>query len=121
MIAITVLLVAVLTTFTSQLKTRELLQTSRETSIAMADLRSAMNSALAVNVALLPVASSEFADDQPIAAYTDLHLADQRIVVDYPGYTGAAVPDPLPIVMTMTWSDPQGRPRTKTLRSMKTR
>lgn len=121
MIAITVLLVAVLGTFVSQLKARELMQTSRETSIAMADLQGAMEQILLRPVDLIPVASSAYADDQPIAAYTDLHLPNQRIVADYPGFSGGAVPDPLPIVLTMTWTDPRGRPRTKTLRSMKTR
>jgi len=121
MIAITVLLVAVLGTFTSQLKARELLQTSRETSIAMADLQGAMEQILLRPVDLIPVPTSAYADDQPIAAYTDLHLPNQQIVADYPGYSGGAVPDPLTIVLTMTWTDPRGRPRTKTLRSMKTR
>ncbi len=121
MIAITVLLVAVLGTFTSQLKARELLQTSRETTIAMADLQGAMEQVLLRPVDLLPIASSAYADDQPIAAYTNLHLPNQLIVADYPGYSGGAIPDPLPIVLTMTWTDPRGRPRSKTLRSMKTR
>lgn len=121
MIAIIVLLVAVLGTFTSQLKSRELLQTSRETTIAMADLQGAMEQVLLRPVDLLPIGSSAYADDQPIAAYTNLHLPNQLIVADYPGFAGGAVPDPLPIVLTMTWTDPRGRPRTKTLRSMKTR
>ncbi|MBL8860718.1 MAG: prepilin-type N-terminal cleavage/methylation domain-containing protein [Planctomycetes bacterium] len=121
MIAITVLLVAVLGTFSSQLRARELIQTTRETAIATADLRAAMERILLRPIDQLPIAGSAFADDQPIAQFEGLHLTDQRIVADYPGYTGGAVPDPLPIVLTMTWTDPRGRPRTETLRSMKTR
>ncbi len=121
MIAITVLLVAVLGTVTSQLKSNELLQTSRETTIAMADLQAAMEQILLRPVDLIPIGSSLYADDSAIAAYTNLHVANQRIVADYPGYAGAAIPDPLPIVLTMTWTDPRGRPRTEMLRSMKTR
>lgn len=121
MIAIVVLLVAVLGTFAAQFRSRELLQTSRETAIAMADLQAAMEQVLLRPVDQIPVASSAYADGQPIAAYTDLHLSGQRIVADYPGYAGGAIPDPLPIVLTMTWNDPRGRPRTETLRSMKTR
>jgi prepilin-type N-terminal cleavage/methylation domain-containing protein len=121
MIAIVVLLVAVLGTFTSQLKARDLIRTSRETQIAMADLQSAMERILLRPVDQIPIATSLYAHDQSIAAYEDLHLPDQRIVATYPGYTGGDVPDPLPIVLTMTWSDAQGRPRAETLRSMKTR
>ncbi len=121
MIAIIVLLVAVLATFTGQLRSRELLQTSRETSIAMADLQAAMEQILLRPPDQIPVATSAYADDQPIAAFTNLHLANESMVADYPGYTGGAVPDPLSIVLTVTWTDPRGRPRTKTLRSMKTR
>jgi prepilin-type N-terminal cleavage/methylation domain-containing protein len=121
MIAIIVLLVAVLATFTSQLRSRELLQTARETGTATADLQSAMERILARPVDDIPIPTSAFADDQPIADYANLHLANEVVVADYPGYAGGAVPDPLPIVLTVTWTDPRGRPRTKTLRSMKTR
>ncbi|MCY2961110.1 MAG: prepilin-type N-terminal cleavage/methylation domain-containing protein [Planctomycetota bacterium] len=122
MIAITVLLVAVLCTFTSQLKSRDLLQTSRETTIAMAELQEAMERILLRPVDTIPIASSAYADGRPIAAYTDRNLSNEQIVPDYPGYTaGGPVPDPLPIVLTITWNDPRGRPRTKTLCSMKTR
>lgn len=121
MISIIVLLVAVLATFTSQLKSRELLQTSRETGIAMADLQSAMEQILLRPVDQIPIAGSLYADDQPIAAFTNLHLANEVITADYPGFAGGAVPDPLQISLTITWTDPRGRPRTKSLRSMKTR
>jgi len=122
MIAVVVLLVAVLATFTSQLKSRELLTTSRETGIAMADLQSAMEQILLRPVDQIPIAGSLYEDDQPIAAFTNLHLANEVITADYPGYAlGGAVPDPLQISLTITWTDPRGRPRTKTLRSMKTR
>lgn len=121
MISIIVLLVAVLATFTSQLKSRELLQTSRETGIAMADLQSAMEQILLRPVDQIPIAGSLYEDDQPIAAFTNLHLANEVITADYPGYAGGTVPDPLQIVLTITWTDPRGRPRMKTLRSMKTR
>jgi Tfp pilus assembly protein PilV len=121
MIAIVVLLVAVLGTFTSQLRARELVQTSRETQIAMADLQGAMERILLRPVDQIPISTSAYADGQPIAAYEGLHLPSQRIVPNYPGYTGGGVPDPLPIVLTMTWTDPRGRLRTETLRSMKTR
>ncbi len=121
MIAITVLLVAVLSTFTSQIKARDLMETSRETSIASADLQAVMERILVLPVDRIPVAASLYADGQPVAAYTNRNLRNELIVADYPGYAGAAIPDPLPIVLTLTWTDRLGRPRTMQLRSMKVR
>ena len=122
MIAIIVLLVAVMATFTSQLRARELMQTSRETNIAMADLQSAMSRILLRQVDEIPVAGSPFQDDTAIAAFDGLHLTDERIVADYPGYVlGGPVPDPLPIVLRASWTDSRGRPRSMVLRSMTTR
>jgi prepilin-type N-terminal cleavage/methylation domain-containing protein len=122
MIAIIVLLVAVMATFTSQLRARELMQTSRETNIAMSDLQSAMERLLLRPVDELPIAGSLYEDDTAIAAFEGLHLPNERILVDYPGYVaGGPVPDPLPIVLRLDWTDPRGRPRFLFLRSMTTR
>jgi prepilin-type N-terminal cleavage/methylation domain-containing protein len=122
MIAIIVLLVAVMATFTSQLRARELMQTSRETNIAMSDLQSAMERMLLRSADELPVAGSLYEDDTAIAAYDGLHLPNEQILVDYPGYVlGGPVPDPLPIVLRLNWTDSRGRPRFLSLRSMTTR
>ena len=122
MIAIIVLLVAVMATFTSQLKARDLLQTSRETNVAMSDLQSAMERILLRPVDEIPIAGSLYEDDTAIAAFDSLHLPNEQILVDYPGYAlGGPVPDPLPIVLRLNWTDPRGRPRFLILRSLKTR
>jgi hypothetical protein len=121
-LAATVLAIAVLTAFEVQLAAHSLARTSRETSTATADLAAAMEELLLLPKDSIPIATSPFAPGQPIAAYSDLHLAGQRIVAAYPGYVpGAAVPDPLEIVLTETWSDHAGRPRTLRIASMKTR
>jgi len=122
MIAIIVLLVAVMATFTSQLRARELMQTSRETNTAMGDLQSAMERILLRPVDEVPIAGSPFEDDTAIAAFDGLHLPNEQILVDYPGYVlGGPVPDPLPIVLRLNWTDSRGRPRSMFLRSMTTR
>ncbi len=122
MIAIIVLLVAVMATFTSQLRARELMQTSRETNIAMGDLQSAMERILLRPVDEIPIAGSLYEDDTAIAAFDGLHLPNEQVLVDYPGYVlGGAVPDPLPIVLRLNWTDSRGRPRFLFLRSMTTR
>jgi hypothetical protein len=73
-------------------------------------------------MAQIPVAGSPFEAGQPIAAFEGLHLKDERIVATYPGYTaGLAVPDPLQIVLTATWTDFRGRPRNMRIACLKTR
>jgi prepilin-type N-terminal cleavage/methylation domain-containing protein len=121
MIAITVLLVAVLGTFVSQLSSRDLIRTARETEVAMGDLEAAMERVLVFPPDQLPGPTGRFPDGSAIAEFEDLHLTNESIVVDYPGYAGGAVPDPLSIVLTLTFNDFKGRQRVLRLASMKTR
>ncbi|MFN0242116.1 MAG: prepilin-type N-terminal cleavage/methylation domain-containing protein [Planctomycetota bacterium] len=122
MIAITVLAVAVLSTFITQISSHNLMRTSRETNVAMADAEAAMDRLLLLPVDEIPVAGSLFAAGQPVAAFTNLHLDNETIVPTYPGFAGVgAIPDPLQIVLTVTWNDYAGRQRIIRLSSMKTR
>lgn len=121
MVAIGVLLVAIMSAFSSQLTSLELMRTSRETQAALADLQAAMESILTLPVDGIPQEDDPYPPGQSIAAFEDLHLTDERIVPSYPGYPGGAAvpPDPLTIVLRMNWTDYGGRPRTLTLSSMK--
>jgi len=121
MVAVGVLIVATLSAFSSQLTSIRLVNNSRQTDTAIADLRGCMEQVLVLQTDEIPIPGSDFEAGEAVAMYTDLHLADQRIVATYPGYAGGAIPNPLPIVLTMTWSDALGRPRTQRLRSMKSR
>ncbi len=122
MVAVGVLLVAVLTAFGSQVTSFRLMSASRDDNTAIADLAACMEEVLLRTPDVLPVAGSNFAHGAPIAAYEGLHLRDQRIVATYPGYTpGGAIPDPLPIVLTLTWRDGRGLARRMELRSLKVR
>ena len=121
LIAVGVLLVAVLSAFSSQITSMNLMQTSRETATALADLQAAMEGALTIQTADLP-ANSDYLDGQPIPAFTNANLTNEQIVTTYPGYVaGNDVPDPLTIVMTLTFNDYGGRQRTMQLTSMKVR
>jgi hypothetical protein len=121
-IAFGVLLIAVISALSSQLTSMRLMSSSRETAIAMSDLQGCMERLLLRPTESIPVPGSEFEAGQPVAAYTNLHLGNETIVPAYPGYVlGGDVPDPLPIVLTLDWTDPQGHGRSLTLRSMKTR
>lgn len=122
MIAITVLTVAVLSTFITQISSHNLMRTSRETNTAVADAQAAMEQLLLFSpMASVPLAASPYAAGQPIAAFTGLHLRNETVVATYPGYApGGAVPDPLQIVIEVTWNDFAGRQRRIRFASMKT-
>jgi hypothetical protein len=98
------------------------MSTSRDTNIAMGDLQACMERLLIERLVNLPVPGSEFEAGQPVAGFTNLHLQNEVIVASYPGYVpGDPVPDPLTIVLTLSWLDAQGHTRLEVLRSMKTR
>ncbi len=122
MMALGVLLVAVMGAFSSQAASSNLIRISRETDLALADLQACMEQALTLGTDDLPIAGSLFEDGQPVALYEDLNLEGESIVTTYPDYVvGQAIPDPLEIVLTLTWSDYGTRSRTVTLNSVKVR
>ena len=122
MIAIGVLLVAVLGTFSSHLVSQNLVSTTRETDAATTDLQAAMEQILLRSPDQIPIVGSPFRANQPIVAFNNLHLRNEQLVPSYPGYAGgAAVPDPLQIVLTATWTDFKGRPRSMRIASLRTR
>ena len=121
MVAITILLITVAGTTASQVSSNRLIATSAETSAAMADLQTCMEQLLLMPPEELPVAGSPYAAGQPVAAFEDMHLEGERIIARYPGFAGGAVPDPLEILLTITWRDHQGGTRTLQLPCLTTR
>ncbi|MBI5433740.1 MAG: hypothetical protein HZA52_12990 [Planctomycetes bacterium] len=117
----TVLMVAVMTTMASQLVALDLVKTVREQSAAMSDLQSAMDEIQREPPDALPIPTSLYADDQPIATFNARNLPNESVTPNYPDYAGGAVPDPLEIVLTCAWTDWKGRPRTLQLASAVTR
>ena len=122
MIAGVIMVVAVMTTMATQVRVLDLVKTTRETNLAMADLQAAMEQLMLVQFDNVHVAGSVYADGQAVAAFNGLHLTTEAITCDYPGYVaGATVPSPLTIVLTCTWSDWRGRARTLQLSTARTR
>jgi hypothetical protein len=122
MMAVVILVVAISAAIGAQLIGNNLLRTSRESNTALSDLQGAMELVILQAPASLPVAASEFANGVPIARFNNLHLRNEVITATYPGFVvGAAVPDPLQIVMTIQWNDYMNRPRTLALATVRTR
>ena len=121
-IAISVLLVAVVGAYSSQLASLGLVEQSRASTVAMTDLSACMEQVMASSAELLPLPGSDFAHGGSVAAFEDLHLRDERIVVSYPGYQlNAEVPNPLQILITASWTDNRGREHQETLSSLRAR
>lgn len=122
MMAVVILVVAIGAAMSAQVIGSNLLRTSRESNTAMNDLQGAMELAILQAPAALPIAGSEFADGVAIPRFNNLHLRNQTITATYPGYVaGAAIPDPLQVVMTVQWNDYLNRPRSLSLATMRTR
>lgn len=99
----------------------DLSRSSEETDVAVADLRNALETILTESLEDIPDPGGPFAPGQAIAAFSDLHLDGQRIVATYPNMVGPVAPDPLEIVVTVTWNDFAGRQRTLSMATVKTR
>ena len=119
MISIAVLLVAVLSAVSSQVTSMNLMRTNQESNTAMTDLETAMEGILLDSIDDIPVNNP---DGAALAAFNNLNLANETIVATYPNLVvGAPTPDPLAIVVSLTWNDWRGRPRTLQLSTMKAR
>ena len=119
LISIGVFLVAVISAFSSQITSMGLMSTSRETTVAVTELRAAMEEILVLQLHRIPV---DFPEGQAIARYDDRSLQDQEITVGYPGLTDIDdPPNPLTVALDITWTDHGGRRRSMSLATMKSR
>lgn len=122
MFALTVMAVGVLAAYSGQVGSVDLLRATREEDAAMVQLRAGMELVLAEPTNNIITA---FANGSQLAVdgwdFNPMNLDGFELRVQYPGLGGGAVPDPLPIVLTATWNDFRGRPRSQTLSTMVSR
>ena len=123
LVAITVTTIAILGALSAESMCTKLNRTSHETNRATADVQSAMEELLLLPIASIPDPNrGGVAPGAAVPAYDDLHLPQEAVVATFPNYDGAgSVPDPLEVVLTVTWQDAAGRDRSLTVSSMKTR
>ena len=102
----------------SQAASVNLTRSARDTNVAVADAKAALEEVL-----LRPM--DEIPGDYPaggaIPRFTNLHLFQQEVLVQYPNMPGAAIPDPLEIRVVVNWVDYGGRDRSVSISTVKTR
>jgi prepilin-type N-terminal cleavage/methylation domain-containing protein len=121
LIAIAVATIVLVSVGVAQSVCFELNRTSQDTIVATADLESAMEALLLLAPDEIVDPNGPYAAGQSITAYEGLHLENERIVAEYPGWTGGEVPDPLPIRLTIAFDDHAGRPRSMSIATLRTR
>lgn len=115
------LVFGVLSALQAQLAAANLMRAVREQNTASAELEACMEQLLLLSSDAIPRAGGPYAAGQPITAFNDRNLSGERIVATYPGFVGGTPPDPLEILLTLTWNDWRGRPQRMSLTTMKTR
>ena len=118
-VAVGILMIVNVGAFGTLLQSFDLIKSSRGSNVAMTDLEVCMEQVLAETVDAIPV---EFPEGAEIPGFTELHLSGQRITPSYPNLTGSSSTQPvLDIVLTSTWLDDRGRPRSLTLSTAQSR
>ena len=118
LVAATVMTLAVLGSLSAHAGSQKLARNARDTERAMSDLQAAMEEVL---LSPLDEVTTEFPDGTAMATFDDLHLTDEQVVVSYPNFVGATVPDPLEVVITVTWRGTSAGQRSLTLSTLMTK
>jgi len=113
-----VLMVCLLAAFTSQLLSLNLMRQARDVNTAASELSAAIEAVTTPSVDEIP---GFYPTGAAIPAYEGRALRDERVVVTYPNFAGGAIPTPLEIRVTITWTGWNGSPGTLSYSTMKTR
>ena len=113
LVAITVLLVSLAAAVGGQVASFGLIGSSRDATLAMAELERCMEEVLTKSSDNIPV---DFPEGASIPGYEGGALNEQVIVPTYPDYGGSGpIPDPLDVVLEARWLDARGRLQRLTL------
>lgn len=119
MVAISVLLIGALAAFATQITSGQMIDFSRDVTVAVSDLEMCMEELLVHSADEMPIA---YPEGTPVAAFNALHLRNEDIVPSYLNWdVGQPIPDPLEVLLTATWADDAGRIQTQTLLTAKSR
>ena len=120
-VALSIASIVILGVGLTQAAAVELNRSSDETNRAVSDIRTAMEELLSLPLDEVPDVGGPFAPGIPVPAFSDLHLDGERLVVTYPNFAGGSVPDPLEVLVTVTWNDFAGRMRSISMATLMTR
>jgi len=118
LVAATVMTLAILGSLSAHAGSQKLARNARDTERAMSDLQAALEEVL---LSPLEEVTTDFPNGAPIAAYDDLHLTGEQIVVTYPNFVGGTPPDPLEVAVTVTWRGNAAGTRSLSLNTAMTR
>ncbi len=119
MVAIAVLLIGALAAFGTQVTSGQMIDFSRDVTVAVGDLEMCMEELMLQSADDMPTA---YPPGMPIAAYTGLHLRNEDITPTYPNWAvGDPIPDPLVVQLAVSWLDGSGRIQRQTLLTAKSR
>lgn len=119
MVAISVLLIGTLAAFATQVSSGQIIDHSRDVTVAVGDLEMCMEELLLQSADDMPAV---YPQGVPIPAFTGLHLRAEDITPTYPNWVpGDPTPDLLEVSLAATWLDSSGRLQRQTLLTAKSR
>ena len=114
-----ILLIGMLASFASQITSGQIIDSSQDATIIVADLERCMEEVILQPADDIPTV---YPEGVAVPGYTGLHVREERIVPRYLNWTpGDTIPDLLEIELAATWVDGVGRMQSQTLLTAKSR
>ena len=118
-IAIAILLIGALAAFATQVMSGQIIDSSEEVTIVVADLEMCMEEMLLQSADDMPIAYPEGVE---VPGYEGLHIRNEDLIPNYLNWSaGEPIPDLLEIELTATWLDGAGRVQRQSLLTAKAR
>ncbi len=118
-VAIAILLVGALAAFATQVMSGQIIDSSEEVTIVVADLETCMEEMMLQSADDMPVLYPEGVE---VPGYEGLHVRNEDLIPNYLNWeAGDPIPDLLEIELTATWLDGAGRVQRQSLLTAKAR